>query len=89
MAKKVAEAESKRVPSDEMIAGRAYEIWQSEGCPEGRAWEHWFRAVSELKAECSEETQETEERETPTTKPRAARRSGSRTTERRFVTSGQ
>ena len=89
MAKKVVEAESKRAPSHEVIAARAHEIWQSEGCPEGRAMEHWFRAVSELKTECSEDTQETPDTpEEQTTKPRGTRRSNPRTTQRRFATSG-
>jgi hypothetical protein len=30
------------------IAHRAWEIWQREGCPEGRALEHWLRAEREL-----------------------------------------
>lgn len=30
------------------IAHRAWEIWLSEGCPEGRDVEHWLRAESEL-----------------------------------------
>ena len=34
----------------ETVARRAYEIWQREGCPSGRAEEHWFRAMSELAA---------------------------------------
>lgn len=35
------------VPRD-IIAVRAYEIWLSEGCPEGRALDHWKRAEQEL-----------------------------------------
>ncbi len=30
------------------IAHRAWEIWQREGCPEGRAMEHWLQAEREL-----------------------------------------
>ena len=30
------------------IARRAYEIWQSEGSPEGCDQQHWFRAEQEL-----------------------------------------
>jgi hypothetical protein len=32
------------------IAARAYEIWQSRGCPEGTAEEDWFRAAAELRS---------------------------------------
>lgn len=35
----------------DMIATRAYEIWQGEGCPEGRAENHWMRAVEWLRSE--------------------------------------
>ncbi|MDE2229310.1 MAG: DUF2934 domain-containing protein [Alphaproteobacteria bacterium] len=27
---------------------RAYQIWESEGCPEGRDLDHWYRAETEL-----------------------------------------
>lgn len=30
------------------IAMRAYQIWASEGCPEGRDLDHWLRAETEL-----------------------------------------
>ena len=32
----------------EMIRQRAYEIWQAEGQPDGRALEHWCRAEAEV-----------------------------------------
>ncbi len=32
----------------EMIRQRAYEIWQAEGQPDGRALEHWCRAQAEF-----------------------------------------
>ena len=31
------------------IRYRAYEIWLSEGCPNGRAAIHWVRAEAELR----------------------------------------
>ena len=34
----------------EDIQRRAWEIWQSEGCPEGRALEHWLQAEEELRS---------------------------------------
>src|SRR5271155_5827877 len=33
------------------IRERSYRIWQEEGCPEGKACEHWSRAIVELGAE--------------------------------------
>lgn len=34
--------------TDAQIAERAYFIWLAEGCPDGRAQEHWARAQREL-----------------------------------------
>jgi hypothetical protein len=31
-----------------LIRERAYAIWEQEGRPEGREWEHWFRAAGEI-----------------------------------------
>jgi Protein of unknown function (DUF2934) len=36
---------------EQMIRQRSYEIWQREGCPEGKAVEHWLHAMAELEAE--------------------------------------
>jgi hypothetical protein len=36
--------------TQEQTSLRAYYIWQREGCPTGRAHEHWALAVAELKA---------------------------------------
>jgi hypothetical protein len=36
--------------SKDDISRRAYAIWESEGCPEGRAVDHWLRAETELAA---------------------------------------
>lgn len=33
------------------IRMRSYLIWQREGCPHGRALDHWLRAKAELEAE--------------------------------------
>jgi Protein of unknown function (DUF2934) len=38
------------IPED-AIRQRSYEIWKREGCPEGRALEHWLCAMRELEAE--------------------------------------
>jgi hypothetical protein len=32
----------------EAVRIRAYQIWEAEGRPEGRALEHWAQAVSEM-----------------------------------------
>ena len=37
-------------PSTERIAARAYELWQANGCPEGRDAEYWYQAERELRA---------------------------------------
>ena len=38
-------------PSEEAIRLRSEKIWEREGCPEGRAQEHWLCAKAELEAE--------------------------------------
>ena len=35
----------------ERIRRRAYELWQQEGRPEGRADDHWHRAEAQLRGE--------------------------------------
>jgi hypothetical protein len=35
-------------PSDDAVRLRAYELWQSAGCPTGRPDEFWHRARAEL-----------------------------------------
>jgi hypothetical protein len=37
--------------SEDEIRVRSYLIWQREGCPEGKAAEHWLQAKAELEAE--------------------------------------
>ncbi len=37
-------------PTIEMIAARAYEIWQEGGCQQGRDAENWYQAERELRA---------------------------------------
>jgi hypothetical protein len=39
--------------SDDAIRERAYHIWEREGRPQGRDFEHWVRAQVELMAESS------------------------------------
>jgi hypothetical protein len=37
----------------DLIRQRAYELWQADGCPEGRDVDYWLRAETELAAEDS------------------------------------
>ena len=34
---------------EQAIRERAYLIWKSEGCPIGRAFEHWMSACAEVR----------------------------------------
>jgi hypothetical protein len=36
---------------EDRIKQRAYEIWEREGCPDGRGDVHWSMAVQEIRAE--------------------------------------
>ncbi len=38
-----------KLVSHDMISHRAWEIWNEEGCPQGRELEHWLRAERELR----------------------------------------
>ena len=40
--------ESPRIPGHQQITERARAIWQAEGCPEGRDFDHWLQAEREL-----------------------------------------
>jgi hypothetical protein len=84
MAKQI--SESTAAPTQDAIARRAYEIWESEGRPDGRAADHWFRAVQQLntrRSEPAEESEETSSRMKPS-KPAASRRNGGRASESRL-----
>ena len=35
--------------TEEMIARRAYEIWQRHGCPSGTSYHDWLAAEAELR----------------------------------------
>lgn len=35
-------------PPVDLIAARAYKIWQQQGCPEGREEQHWWQAEQEI-----------------------------------------
>jgi hypothetical protein len=36
---------------EEAIRLRSYQIWQEEGCPNGKALAHWLQAKAELEAQ--------------------------------------
>jgi hypothetical protein len=44
---------SAKEPTIEMIAARAYEIWQANGCQPGHDSENWYQAERELRARLS------------------------------------
>ena len=39
---------ARNAPTNEAISARAYELWQQQGCPHGRAEANWFEAEREL-----------------------------------------
>jgi hypothetical protein len=82
MVKKDFETDTASNVGREAIARRAYEIWESEGRPEGQAMEHWFRAVSELKGQSDSASRAG----APTKPQRSPRRSAPRLNEGRFQT---
>jgi Protein of unknown function (DUF2934) len=42
---------SDHAANDERIRAIAYELWEADGCPEGRSEEHWARATELAAAE--------------------------------------
>ena len=44
---------------EEMIRKRAYQLWEQAGCPDGRSYEFWFAARTEIEAAQSTDRQET------------------------------
>jgi len=46
----MAKSPAKTTPDPEIVRQRAYEIWQSEGCPEGAGDRHWLMAEAEIGA---------------------------------------
>lgn len=84
MAKQISETPA--APTHDVIARRAYEIWESEGRPDGRAADHWFRAVQQLNAQRSEPAEPTAEAPSrmKQNKSAAPRRNGGRASETRI-----
>ena len=46
-------SEADPYPTNEQIAQRAFELWQSRGCPEGSAEEDWRQAEAELQSKAA------------------------------------
>lgn len=42
-----------RQTNEEQVRARAYAIWEREGCPVGKADEHWQLAIKELEGQPS------------------------------------
>jgi hypothetical protein len=40
-------------PAEHTIRERAYAIWEQEGRPDGREWDHWARAAGEVRSQGS------------------------------------
>ncbi|HEY5364249.1 MAG TPA: DUF2934 domain-containing protein [Aestuariivirga sp.] len=40
-----------QLPRDERVGLLAYQIWEEEGCPDGKAEDHWLRACEMVDAE--------------------------------------
>lgn len=51
------------------IALRAYQIWESEGQPHGKDFEHWLRAETELSKGSADKKSATTARRAPARKP--------------------
>lgn len=65
-------------PSDVEIRIRSYQIWEHEGCPDGKAQEHWLQAKQELtgkaaQAKTAVQAKKAEASEDKTTKSPAPR----------------
>lgn len=46
----------KQTDRDDEIRARAYQLWEEEGRPEGRAEQHWFTAKETLAVEENQES---------------------------------
>ena len=53
-------------PPHQLIAYRAYQLWQSHGCPEGTAKDDWLRAEEEMRCGESSSSVSRTERAWPT-----------------------
>jgi hypothetical protein len=58
------------------IRERAYQIWEREGRPEGRDFDHWTRAVAEVSAEEGGDKGPAPAKKAAAAKPKAVNGSG-------------
>jgi hypothetical protein len=46
-----------RIPSEQSIRERAYELWEQDGRPDGRSIDYWLQAARELEDEAAPGTE--------------------------------
>jgi hypothetical protein len=46
-------SEADTLPNHDLIAERAFQLWQAHGCPEGTAEQDWLQAEAELHAQAA------------------------------------
>lgn len=64
----------------EEIGRRAYMLWEQEGRPHGKDWEHWFKAESEFLAETAALTTGAgDPKKKPAVRPKTGRRAAPKT----------
>ena len=58
---------------DEVVRARAYQIWESEGRPSGKDFDHWTRSEMELRQEAAPVVSEPDAKRKPArrAKPKA------------------
>ena len=64
--------------NEERIRELAYKLWVDEGCPEGRAVDHWLRATEIVETETLANTEAAAVAVQPTIEPKSARKRGNR-----------
>jgi hypothetical protein len=45
---------TENLPNEERVRAIAYKLWEEEGCPEGQADAHWYRAMEIAVAELND-----------------------------------
>jgi hypothetical protein len=68
---------------NQLIAQRAYDLWEAEGRPEGRDVDHWIRAEAMLRSESSASIEAKTEVNTPSTTKSSRRATPPRSSARR------
>ena len=62
--------------SHDEIARRAHELWEQDGCPEGRSEQHWLEAEKQLRGSSFQQQQPDARDQASAIKASAERRSG-------------